>query len=325
MLLEIKPELNEKMSEEFVENYIDGLVSVITPMYNSKDYIIDTIQSVLHQTYDMVEMIIVDDSSTDGSDELVETFLSKNSESVMKDSYSIRGKKVRLLQNESNAGIVFSRNRALKEAKGRYIAFLDSDDLWDADKLEKQIAFMTEQGVDFCYSACQVMDENGKPTGRIRVVPKEASYEALLKDNFIPCLTVVADRKRIPTEHLLMPHIRHEDYAAWLNVLRPYPTIVRNDEMTEDDNRTNRITTIEKRSDGITADRIRAAGLTEVLASYRVNVSSASGNKLKAAIWHWKVLLKQEKLPFIKSLKYMFYYATGVIKRYSQREENGQD
>lgn len=313
------------MNEEFTESYIDGLVSVITPMYNAKDYILDTVQSVLNQTYDMVEMIIVDDGSADGSDELVETFLSKNSGSVMEDSYSIRGKKIRLIHNESNAGIVSTRNRALKEAKGRYIAFLDSDDLWDSEKLEKQISFMTEQSVDFCYSACRIIDEKGNPTGRVREVPKEATYEELLKDNFIPCLTVVADRKRIPTEHLLMPHIRHEDYAAWLNVLRLYPQKVRNEETTRANDRSDWIHTIEKRSDAVATDRIKAAGLTEVLASYRVNSSSVSGNKLKAAIWHWKVLLEQEKISFFKSLKYMFYYATGVIKRYSQREENGQD
>ena len=281
------------MNEEFTEPYIDGLVSVITPMYNAKEYILATIQSVLNQTYDMVEMIIVDDGSADGSGTAVLEYLSKNSDSVTEDSYSIRGKKIRLIHNESNAGIVFARNRALKEAKGRYIAFLDSDDLWDSEKLEKQIAFMKERDVDFCYSACRIIDEKGNPTGRVREVPKCATYEDLLKDNFIPCLTVVADRKRIPTEHLLMPHIRHEDYGAWLNVLRP--------------------------------DSTKAAGLTEVLASYRVNSSSTSGNKLKAAIWHWKVLLKQEKISFFKSLKYMCYYATGVIKRYSQREENGQD
>ena len=292
------------MNEELIESYIDGLVSVITPMYNAKEYILDTIQSVLNQTYDMVEMIIVDDDSSDGSGAVALEYLEQHSDSVIEDCYSIQGKKVRLLKNESNAGIVFSRNRALNEAKGRYIAFLDSDDLWDENKLEKQITFMKEQDVDFCYSACRVIDENGCPTGRVREVPERASYEELLKENFIPCLTVVADRKRIPTEHLLMPNIRHEDYGAWLNVLRP------NAETTGIGGRT---------------EEICAAGLTEVLASYRVNASSASGNKIKAAIWHWKVLRKQEKLSVFQSLKYMFYYGTGVIKRYSQREENGQD
>ncbi|MCR4673922.1 MAG: glycosyltransferase, partial [Lachnospiraceae bacterium] len=253
----------------------DNLVSIITPLYNAKAYIEETIKSVLSQTYKEWEMIIVDDGSTDGSFELVKEFIDSLS--------SDEKRKFHLLQNEKNSGITETRNRGLKEAKGRYIAFLDSDDLWDEEKLEKQLRYLKDTEAAFCFTQCRIIDENGIFTGRFRKVPVTAEYETLLMDNYIPCLTVLADRSVIPTEHLMMPNIRHEDYAAWLNVLRD--------------------------------SSVKAVGMQETLASYRVNISSTSGNKIEAAKWHWQVLRHQEKINFLRSIKYMFSYIFKAIAK----------
>ncbi|MCR5396713.1 MAG: glycosyltransferase [Lachnospiraceae bacterium] len=262
-----------------VESFTDGLVSVITPLYNGADYIIETILSVQNQTYPSWEMLIVDDGSTDDSREKVERYLKEEEEAL--------SGRVRLFQNEKNLGIAKTRNFGLSQAKGRYIAFLDSDDLWDPTKLEVQLSYMQKEDLAFCYGSCRVMDEKGNPTGKLRKVPREASYESLLLDNYIPCLTVVADRYKISTEKLKMPYIGHEDYAAWLNVFRPVKG----------------------------EPPIKAYGIESPLASYRVNTTSTSGNKLRAASWHFLVLREQEKLSFIKACGYMVLYLYYALKK----------
>ncbi|MCR5546946.1 MAG: glycosyltransferase, partial [Lachnospiraceae bacterium] len=116
-----------------MNNYSSGLVSIITPLYNGKNYIVSTMESVIDQTYENWEMIIVDDGSTDGSKELVEEFLSNRKES-----------RIKLFENPSNLGISATRNSGLEKAKGQYICFLDSDDLWDQNKIEKELSFLQE-------------------------------------------------------------------------------------------------------------------------------------------------------------------------------------
>ena len=126
----------------------DGLVSVIMPSWNTGRFIAESIQSVLDQTYGDLELIIVDDCSTDNTDEVVGTF---------SDS------RIRYIKNEKNMGAALSRNRAMREARGEWIAFLDSDDLWKPEKLEKQIAFMHKNGYTFSYHDYERVDEAGKP------------------------------------------------------------------------------------------------------------------------------------------------------------------
>ena len=197
-----------------MNNYSSGLVSIITPLYNGKNYIVSTMESVIDQTYKNWEMIIVDDGSTDGSKELVEEFLSNRKES-----------RIKLFENPSNLGISATRNSGLEKAKGQYICFLDSDDLWDQNKIEKELSFLQEvrkkdTKAAFVYCGCRIIDEKGIPTGQIRSVKKEVTYEVLLKDNVIPCLSVLIDRNIIPTDLCKMPSIVHEDYATWLNLLK---------------------------------------------------------------------------------------------------------
>lgn len=244
------------------------LVSVITPMYNAEKYIAQTIESVQAQTYENWEMLIVDDVSCDAGVEIVQ-------------GYMVKDPRIKYLKHEKNAGVAQARNTALKAAKGQYVAFLDSDDLWMTNKLEKQIRFMKEKKAVFCYSACEIMDEYGKSTGKVRNVPVKQQYKDLLKGNAIPCLTVILDRSQIG--NVEMPVIPHEDYAAWLNILKK----------------------------GITA-----YGMDEVLAKYRVNNHSLSGNKLQAAKWTWDIYRKQQKLGVMKSCYcFVCYIIAAVLKR----------
>lgn len=243
------------------------LVSIITPMYNAEKYIGDTIQSVLDQTYTNWEMIIIDDASTDQSAKIVARFTSLDS-------------RIRYYLQASNSGVANARNVAISKARGRYLAFLDSDDLWKPQKLENQLHYMQKTGVAFCYSACQIIDKNGQSTGKVRRVPKMLSYEKLLHGNEIPCLTVMIDRLQV--KNIYMPSIRHEDYAAWLDILRT---------------------------------GVIAYGLPEELAYYREAGGSLSGNKIKAIGWTWKIYREYLKLGLVKSTRCFIGYLWNAVKK----------
>lgn len=242
-------------------------VSIVTPMYNAKKYIEQTILSVQSQTYEDWEMLIIDDGSTDDSVAIVESYISKD-------------ERIKLLKNSTNRGVAETRNVGIMAATGRYLAFLDSDDLWKPQKLERQMAFMEMKETPFSFTACGVIDENGEVAGPVRRVPETIAYKQLLKGNAIPCLTVMADTQQIPKELLCMPSISHEDYATWLRVAR---------------------------------QGYAMSGLNEVLASYRTQVHSLSGNKFQAAKWQWAVYRKQEGLTIVKSLFYMLCYVRRAV------------
>lgn len=249
-----------------MSNWDETLVSVITPMYNAQKYILDTIASVQAQTYSRWEMIIVDDGSADGSVEAVR-------EAAAKDS------RIRLIRQE-NSGVAAARNRGIKAAKGRYLAFLDSDDLWRPEKLERQLALMEKQNCGFCYTACDVINDSGRPTGQVRRVPERITYQKLLWGNVIPCLTVVVDRSM--TGEFAMPKMGHEDYATWLTVLKRLP---------------------------------EAWGINEVLGSYRVNSSSVSANKVRAMRWTWRIYRDNQKLPVYKSIFYLMGHGLQAVRK----------
>lgn len=181
-----------------------GLVSIIMPSYNTAPYIKETIQSVLDQTYQNWELIIVDDCSTDNVDEFVA---------------SIKDERIRYFKNEKNSGAAVSRNRALREAKGRWIAFLDSDDLWMPEKLEKQISFMEKNGYSFSYTNYKEIDVDGKETG-VRVTgPKKITKFGMFNYCWLGCLTVMYDRNVIGL--IQIEDIKkNNDYAMWLKVCK---------------------------------------------------------------------------------------------------------
>ena len=159
------------------------LVSIITPSYKSEKFISQTIESVLGQTYQNWEIIIVDDVSPDNSNKIIEEYSKKDS-------------RIKLIKLEKNSGAAVARNIAIEESKGRYIAFLDADDIWKPEKLEKQIEFMRKNNYAFTYTAYEKVDENGVVFGKIGV-PLKVSYNQLLRTCVIGCLTAVYDREKL--------------------------------------------------------------------------------------------------------------------------------
>ena len=245
---------------------MNDLVSIITPCYNSARFIAQTIDSVLAQSYPFWEMIIVDDGSTDDSCDIVAGYLKKDP----------RIKHITLTQNN---GTSKARNVAIKAAKGRYIAFLDSDDLWLAEKLTTQINFMRHHNVGFTYASYLLINENNEQRGEF-ITRQTLSYHDLLKTCSIGCLTAIYDTKMLGK--MAMADTRRQDYALWLNILKKIP---------------------------------RAYGIKTPLAIYRLTPSSRSSNKQKSAVGQWHVYRQIEKLSLLKSSYYFLCYAFhGAIK-----------
>lgn len=181
------------------------LVSIIMPSYNTGKYIAQSIQSVQRQTYKNWELIIVDDCSSDDTDEQIKPFL--------------QDKRIRYYKNEANSGAAVSRNKAIREAKGRWIAFLDSDDLWKTNKIEKQIEFMEKNHYAFSYTAYKEIDENGESTGVTITGPKRITKRGMYNYCWPGCLTVMYDASVIGL--IQIDSIRkNNDYAMWLKAIR---------------------------------------------------------------------------------------------------------
>ena len=245
------------------------LVSIITPVYNSEKYITETIESVLSQTYNNWEMIIVDDCSTD------------NSQSVVK-GYRKHDNRIYIYELSENRGQAYARNYAIEKANGRYIAFLDSDDLWLPDKLEKQIRFIQEKDAVLSYTAYKKMYEDGNIIESTQInVPEKVTYNDLLSSCVIGCLTAIYDCQKIGK--MYMPNIStQEDYALWLKILKK---------------------------------GFIAYGLNEPLAVYRVRYNSISSNKVKTAKNQWYVYRNCENLSLIKSAYHFLHYAYYGFKK----------
>lgn len=249
---------------------IEGLVSVIMPSYNASRFIAKSINSVLLQTYSNWELLIVDDCSKDNSAEIVRKFTDID-------------KRMKLFLLEKNAGAATARNVALEYAKGQYIAFLDSDDVWYEDKLEKQLTFMRQNSYAFTFSNYYVMEENGEKTGNVVRVPASLTYHQYLRNTIIGCLTVIIDRKQ--TGDFKMPLIKSShDMALWLLIM--------------------------KRG-------FKAYGLKEVLAGYRLVSTSNTAKKWKAAKDVWKVYRKIEDLSVVYAIYCFCGYALhAALKRF---------
>jgi len=249
-----------------------NMVSIITPSYNSEKFISQTIESVLAQIYQNWEMIIVDDCSPDNSNQIIEKFIKTD-------------RRIKLIKLENNSGPAVARNTAIKEAKGRYIAFLDADDLWLPNKLEKQINFMNKNNLSFTYSAYTLVDEEDNDLG-VFIPREELSYEDILKTNDIGCLTAIYDTEKLGKVY--MPNVlKRQDYGLWLRILKK----------------------IEK-----------TKGILEPLAIYRVRKNSVSSNKLKAAKHQWKIYRKVEKLSIFKSSYYFLHYAYNGLFKYKKEK-----
>ncbi len=182
------------------------MVSIIIPSYNCRDYIVETIHSVLKQTYNDYEVIIIDDKSTDGTPCLIQTALNLD-------------ERFQLVLFDTNQGVAAARNKGIEMASGEFIAFLDGDDLWDHTKLEKQISFMKENAYPFTYTYYEKVDPDGNPLNIKITSPDEVNYHMMLKSNYIGCSTVIYNQNTLGK--IYMPDIqKRQDYATWLKILK---------------------------------------------------------------------------------------------------------
>ena len=186
-----------------------GMVSIVMPMYNCADFVAQSIESVQAQTYPNWELLIVDDVSTDNSVEIVKTYAEKDA-------------RIRHMSNPTNCGAAEARNLALREAKGRWIAFLDSDDLWLPEKLAKQVPFMADNNYHFSYTEYREMNDDGVPTGVLCTGPKKVGRTKLFAYDYIGCLTVMYEREFVGL--IQIPNLKkRNDYAMWLKVVKKCP------------------------------------------------------------------------------------------------------
>jgi glycosyltransferase involved in cell wall biosynthesis len=236
------------------------------PAYNSEEYITLAIESVVNQTHSDWELIIVDDFSKDRTASII-------------GGYARKDPRIVFLQQQQNQGVAATRNRALEVAQGEYIAFLDSDDYWRSNKLERQLAFMAEKGALICCSNYARIDEKGNVLGVVEP-PRSIHYKDLLKSNFIGNLTGIYKAKELGK--VFFKSIGHEDYVAWLTVLKSGNP---------------------------------AYCIPEVLAFYRVYDQSTSSNKFKTINWQWKIYREEEQLNFCHSLYLMFFYMFYALRK----------
>lgn len=230
---------------------MDIKVSVLTPSYNSEKYIAETIASVQAQTHTNWEMIIVDDCSNDSTCAIVEEIARKDP-------------RVILLRQEENAGAGPARTRAMRNATGRFIAYLDADDIWHPEKLEKQVAFMLDKNCGFSCTSYEVISDDGTLLNKqVHMLPK-VDYVGFLTNNLLQTVGIMVDTAIVDKEYLVMPDLRRrQDAATWLQILKAGHNCY---------------------------------GLDEILAQYRKTANSLSSNKWKAVKGVWSLYRKVEKL-----------------------------
>lgn len=254
------------------ESRNDRLVSIIVPVYNVQNYIVETMDCVRAQTYSEWELLLVNDCSTDGTVQVIEAYLER-----------VKDERIRLINQPANSGAARARNTGLKESVGRYVAYLDSDDLWEPDKLNCQVAFMDSKKIAFSFTGYEFADEHGNGLGKIVRVPETLNYRQALKNTTIFTTTVMFDTERIPRELLEMPEVKSEDTALWWKVLR---------------------------------NGYVAYGLDENLVRYRRAGKSLSSNKLEAIRRIWNLYRRVEGLGLFQSMwNFCFWAVRAVIRR----------
>lgn len=245
------------------------LVSIIVPSYNSEKFISQTISSVISQTYPYWELLICDDCSTDNTFEIIR-------------EYSQKDNRIHSFQTPKNSGSPsLPRNICIENSKGRYLAFLDSDDIWLPNKLEEQCAFLEANGYSFVYSDYEKMSWNGRRSNRIIKAIDVSSYWNILESNYIPCLTVLMRREIV--SNIRFKNLPKEDYIFWLEVLRR---------------------------------GFKAYNTGKIHALYRETIHSRSGNKFLMLKQQWYVLRFVESVPKILTIYFLVLYAIKGFLKY---------
>lgn len=251
-------------------NNASVLVSVIMPAYNVARFIEAAISSVLSQSLTDWELLVIDDCSTDNTYEIA---------AKMEDP------RIQVLRNEKNSGVARTRNRGIELAKGKYIAFLDSDDIWHPQKLERQIARLESAGADITYCSYAIIDANGKKTRADYLVSPIATYGDILKENYIQCSAMLM-KAELAKKYKFRTDFYHEDYVLGLNILR---------------------------------DGHIAAGCPEILLSWRYLENSRSFNKKKSAKNRWKIYREYLHLPLYKAVYLFCRYAMAGFRKYFRK------
>ena len=249
----------------------DNLISVVIPVYNAERYVRYTLDSVLNQDYPYKEIVIVDDCSTDQSPDIIKEYMERIPYIVYH-------------RLSENSGVAVARNTGIKLAKGRYIAFIDSDDIWKEGKLSEQIKlFSSPQPPCLTYTAINYIDEKGILIKGKRNVKEIVTYKYLLRNTMIATSTVIIDRNVVP--EIVMPNRRSaEDYSLWLTLLRDYGP---------------------------------AFGINDVFTSYRISTTSVSHNRIKEVKFFYRVQTEDLKInKFAASINTICYIINAVIKHF---------
>lgn len=245
------------------------LVSIITPTYNSAEYIAETIESIIRQTYPNWELLITDDCSSDHTVEIIKQHAGKDS-------------RIKWFQLHQNSGAATARNNSIKNAKGRFIAFCDSDDLWLPQKLERQLNFMQEKDAAISYTAIEMIDENGVLLKEKRNVKECIDYKFLLKNTLINTSSALVDKTK--TGDFTMPLLRsYQDYALWLQLMR---------------------------------SGTKAFGINQVFVQYRVRKNSLSSGKHKGIKKVYHIQRKLEKINVLPASLNTLFYVLNAVKKY---------
>ncbi|WP_437130560.1 glycosyltransferase family 2 protein [Peptostreptococcus russellii] len=252
----------------------EALVSIITPVYNAEKFIRETIESVQNQTYTNWEMLLINDCSTDSSAEIIK-------EKAAEDS------RIKYIELDKNSGAAITRNTGISKAQGRYIAFLDSDDIWKSDKLDKQLALIKEKDIGFCFTSYRYVMQDGVPTNKVARAPEKIDYNGLLKNTIIGCSTVLIDRE-VMGDFRMTNVRRGQDTATWLQLL--------------------------KRTE-------YAYGIYEDLVWYRVVDGSLSHNKWNAIKRTWNTYRNVEHLSLPKAMYVFVFYAYNALKKRIKNEK----
>lgn len=248
------------------------LVSIIMPAYNAQDYIGEAIRSVQDQTVTDWQLFVIDDGSKDGTCRIV-------AELAQMDS------RIHLLPNEKNMGTARTRNRGLELCRSRYVAFLDSDDIWYPQKLERQLAAAEEKKADVVFTSYAIIDNAGKNRCNDFIVQETVDLKGMLRRNELGCSTVLLS-ERVARQYRFLEEFYHEDYALWLKMLR---------------------------------DGAVFAGVTEVLVGYRYHSNSRASNKLNSARSRWRIYRELLGMSVFTSGWYLMQYGFNGVWKYRHK------